>query len=248
MLVSVVIPCYNHGLYLEETVQSVLNSSYEKIEIIIVDDGSEDNSKEIAKTLCSKYGNVSYYYQDNGGPSVARNYGISQSSGEYILPLDADDLISERYIQEAVNKLNEDPEVKVVYAKAEKFGKVNKPWKLKTFSLFNLALDNLIYVSAIFRKSDWERVNGYTENKVLVREDWEFWIKVLKDGGKVIQLPFVGFYYRIHTTSRRKSMSKEKKNAEIDYLNQHHSEYFKKYLNGPLRKNRSLSKLINLFS
>lgn len=81
-----------------------------------------------------------------------------------------------------------------------------------------------------------------------MREDWEFWIKLLKDGGKVIQLPFVGFYYRIHTTSRRKSMSTDKKNAEIDYLNQHHSEFFKKYLNGPLRRNRSLSKLINMFS
>lgn len=248
MLVSVIIPCYNHGLYLEETVQSVLNSSYVELEIIIVDDGSTDNSKQVATLLCSKYNNISYYFQDNSGPSVARNFGISQSSGEYILPLDADDLISDNYIQEAVNRLNVEPDLKVVYAKAEKFGKVNKAWNLKTFSLYNLALDNLIYVSAVFRKSDWERVNGYTENKVLVREDWEFWIKILKDGGKVIQLPFVGFYYRIHTTSRRKSMSKEKKNAEIDYLNQHHSEYFKKYLNGPLRKNRSLSKLINLFS
>lgn len=248
MLVSVVIPCYNHGLYLEETVQSVLNSKYDELEIIIVDDGSTDNSKEVAMLLCSKFSNVSYYFQTNSGPSVARNFGISQSSGEYILPLDADDLISDNYIVEAVSKLNEDPDLKVVYAKANKFGKVNKPWSLKKFSLYNLAMDNLIYVSAIYRKSDWERVNGYTENKVLVREDWEFWIKLLKDGGKVIQLPFVGFYYRIHTTSRRKSMSKDKKNAEIDYLNQHHSEFFKKYLNGPLRRNRSLSKLINMFS
>jgi glycosyltransferase involved in cell wall biosynthesis len=248
MLVSVVIPCYNHGLYLEETVKSVVNSKYDELEIIIVDDGSTDNSKEVAMLLCSKFSNVSYYFQANSGPSVARNFGISQSSGKYILPLDADDLISDNYIVEAVSKLNEDPDLKVVYAKANKFGKVNKPWSLKKFSLYNLAMDNLIYVSAIFRKSDWERVNGYTENKVLVREDWEFWIKLLKEGGKVIQLPFVGFYYRIHTTSRRKSMSTDKKKAEIDYLNQHHSEFFKKYLNGPLRRNRSLSKLINLFS
>src|SRR5690606_30307031 len=132
--------------------------------------------------------------------------------------------------------------------KANKFGKVNKPWSLKKFSLYNLAMDNLIYVSAIFRNSDWGRVNGYTETKVLVREDWEFWIKLLEAGRKVMELPAVGFYDRIHTSSRRKSMSKDKKNEEIDYLNQHHSEFFKKYLNGPLRRNRSLSKLINMFS
>src|SRR5690606_41580835 len=115
MLVSVVIPCYNHGLYLEETVKSVVNSKYDELEIIIVDDGSTDNSKEVAMLLCSKFSNVSYYFQANSGPSVARNFGLSQSSGKYILPLYADYLISDNYIVEAVSKLNEDTDFKIIY-------------------------------------------------------------------------------------------------------------------------------------
>jgi glycosyltransferase involved in cell wall biosynthesis len=247
-MISVVIPSYNLGRYLQETVDSVLASTYKDIEIILVDDGSTDDSAVIAANIAASHSNISFIQQANGGPSKARNTGIKQAKGEYILALDSDDLISPDYLQEAFSVLDQSKNVKVVYAEAEKFGAVNKPWKLKPYSPLNLAKDNMIYVSAVFRKSDWERVNGFTENKVLVREDWEFWIKILKDGGDVVKLPFVGFFYRIHATSRRKSMTKVAKNAEIDYLNLHHSEYFKRQLGGPLRYNRSLSRIINFFT
>lgn len=246
-MVSVIIPCYNHGKFLEETVYSVLNSSYEDVEIIIIDDGSVDNSRVIGENLSKRFSAVSYYYQKNSGPSVARNYGISLAKGEIILPLDADDLININYIEMSVRQLELDPDVKVVYALAEKFGAVNKPWKLKVFSRPKLAVDNMIYVSAFFRKKDWEEVGGFTENSVLVREDWEFWIKMLKNGGEVVRLPFVGFYYRIHDNSRRKSMSREKKRNEIAYLNKQHADFFKEHLGGPLHHRRSWSRLINLF-
>lgn len=246
-MVSVIIPCYNHGKFLEETVHSVLNSSYEEVEIIIIDDGSIDNSRVIGESLSERYSTVRYYYQVNAGPSVARNYGISLAKGEIILPLDADDLINVNYIEMALTQLENDPEVKVVYALALKFGAVNKPWRLKDFSRRELAVENMIYVSALFRKKDWLAVGGFTENSVLVREDWEFWIKMLKNGGNVVRLPFVGFYYRIHDNSRRKSMSKEKKKMEIDYLNSLHADFFTEQLGGPLRYNRSLSRLINFF-
>jgi GT2 family glycosyltransferase len=246
-MISVVIPSYNHGKYLPETVNSVLDSSYKDVEIIIVDDQSTDDSAEIAKNIANKHPQITFVTQTNGGPSKARNTGISLAKGQFILPLDSDDLIGPEYLKEAAAILENNPEVKVVYAEAQKFGAVNKPWNLKPYTPLNLAKDNMIYVSAVFRKEDWLRVGGYTENKVLVREDWEFWIKILKDGGKVEKLPFVGFYYRIHSSSRRKSMTKSAKNAEVDYLNQMHPEYFRKHLGGPLRKNRSLSRFINFF-
>lgn len=246
-MISIVIPCYNHEQYLEEAVLSVLKSSYEDLEIIIIDDGSTDGSRKIGEKLSREFHQISYYYQDNAGPSSARNNGISRAKGKYILPLDADDMISDNYIECAIQLLEHNTQLKVVYAEAIKFGAVNKKWKLKQYSLQNLALDNMIYVSAIYRKTDWERVKGYSESTDLVREDWEFWIKILKDGGDVIKLPFVGFYYRIHAGSRRKKMSKKMKNIEINYLNKHHADFFKKQLRGPLRQTRSLSKLINIF-
>lgn len=246
-LVSVIIPCFNHGKFLQETVDSVLNSDYASLEIIIVDDESTDNSLDVAQQLAEKHGNIQVFQQKNGGPSKARNLGIKEAKGQIILPLDADDLISKEYIEEAVKILTQQEDVKVVYALAKKFGAVQGEWKLKPFSSDALAKDNMIYVSALFRKTDWERVGGFSDSLELVREDWEFWIKLLKDGGNAYQMPFHGFFYRIHSNSRRKSMTKEKKRREIDYLNAHHPEFFKKHLGGKLRYQRSLSKFINLF-
>ena len=247
-MVSVVIPCFNHAQYVEETVQSVLASSFKAVEVIIVDDGSVDNSREVCENICARFEAVTYIYQDNAGPSVARNTGISKAKGRYILALDADDLISPNYLEEAVKILEKHADVKVVYAEAEKFGSVAAKWKLKKYSSCRLAKDNMIYVSAVYRRADWERIGGYTDESVLVREDWEFWIKMLKDGGDVFCLPFVGFYYRIHQKSRRKSMSPAKKKAEIDYLNSVHPDFFRAQLGGPLRKTRSWSRFINFFA
>lgn len=242
-LFSVIIPCYNHAKFLRETIDSVLKSTYPNIEIIIVDDGSKDESKQVAEKLVSKYANITYVFQQNQGPGKARNNGISRAKGVYILPLDADDLISKEYITAAVDILKTDTDVKVVYAEAEKFMEKTGPWILKPFSLYNLARNNMIYVSGIYRKADWEAVGGYSE--VAIWEDWEFWIKLLKQGGKVVKLSFVGFYYRIQATGRRKTMNDEKKRNFIAYLNEKHKDFMYEQLNGPLRFQRTFSKFYN---
>lgn len=244
-LVSVIIPCYNQADLLEETVQSALNSTYPNIEIIIVNDGSTDHTDQTGKELENKFDNVFYYSQKNSGPSVARNYGIRNAEGIYILPLDADDLISKEYIKEAVKIFESDPEVKVVYCEAEKFGEKTGKWNLKPFSLESLAKDNMIFVSALYRKTDWAQCGGYPEDLRWVSEDWVFWIAMLKTGGKVFRLPFVGFYYRISSTSRRKGMTKSKKKYLVNYINSRHKDFVYEQLNGPLRLQRSHSKKYN---
>lgn len=244
-LVSVVIPCYNQAVFIEETVNSVLNSIYPAIEIILVNDGSIDNTDEVCKHLSEQYENVFYYSQLNRGPSVARNHGIRKAKGIYILPLDSDDIISNDYISEAVKVFESDPEVKVVYCDAEKFGEKEGKWNLKPFSLKRLALDNMIFVSALYRKKDWEACEGYSEDMVWGREDWEFWITMLKNGGKVVKLPITGFYYRIRTNSRRKGMTKERKGKIIAYINRKHKDFIYKQLNGPLRIQRTHSRKYN---
>ncbi|HLW19113.1 MAG TPA: glycosyltransferase family A protein [Cyclobacteriaceae bacterium] len=244
--VSVIIPCYNQGQYLKETVKSVLNSTYDNLEIIVVDDGSTDNTPEVGKSLASEYHQIRYYHQVNSGPSTARNHGIRKATGNYILPLDADDLISSNYIEKAVNVLLQQPEVKVVYCEAEKFGGKNEPWQLKPFSLALLAKNNMIFVSAMYRKSDWESCGGYDENFIWGREDWEFWISMLKEGGEVVKLPIVGFYYRVSPHSRRKTMNNLKKKKLIAYINIKHRDFIHKMLKGPLRFQRSLSKPYNI--
>lgn len=103
----------------------------------------------------------------------------------------------------------------------------------------------MIYVSGIYRKEDWASVGGYSDDMIWGREDWEFWIKLLKNGGKVVKLPFVGFYYRIQATSRRKTMNDEKKKNINSYINNKHKDFIYDQLKGPLRFQRTYSKYYN---
>lgn len=246
-LVSIITPCYNQAPYLKETILSALQSEYSNIELIVVNDGSTDHSLQIALDLAAKNNQITVIDKENEGVTKARNTGIKSSNGKYILPLDGDDLISPRYISEAVNALEADAKVKVVYCQAKKFTEAGeKDWDLKSFSRAALARDNMIFVSALFRRSDWEEVGGFSEDMTMGREDWEFWIKMLKNGGEVIRLPFVGFYYRLTPSSKRKKTgTAQKKQERIDYLNSKHRDFFERELNGPLRFQRSWSKPYN---
>jgi glycosyltransferase involved in cell wall biosynthesis len=244
-LISIIIPCYNHALFLEETLKSVLESSYSNIEIIIINDGSTDESESIALKYQELYKNIYYQKQENQGPSVARNNGIRTAKGKYILPLDADDHISADYIEKGIEILNNHNEVKLVYCEAEFFGERTGKWKLPEFSRKYLARENLIFPSAIYRKSDWQIAGGYSDVMIWGWEDWEFWISLLKDGGEVVKLPITGFYYRVRKGSRRKSTNKEAKRKTVNLINLKHKEFEYKYLYGPLRIPRTWSATIN---
>jgi glycosyltransferase involved in cell wall biosynthesis len=243
--VSIIIPCFNHALFLEETVKSVLKSTYPNIEIVIVNDGSLDESEQVAIKLKNHHPNIIYILQENKGPSTARNKGIEAAAGKFILPLDADDLISPDYIQKAVDIFENQQDVKLVYCEAEFFGERSGKWKLPDFSRKLLARENMIFCSAVFRKSDWQYAGGYSEEMTWGWEDWEFWISLLKNGGEVVKLPITGFFYRVTKGSRRKSTNKEAKRKTIELINIKHKEFLFQYLHGPLRINRSWSSFIN---
>lgn len=246
-LVTVVIPVYNGEKFLEETIQSALKSIHRPLEIIIVNDGSTDSSLSIAKRVESLHSELKVISQKNQGVSSALNTGCLAAKGAYLFPLGADDLISDQYLSKAAEVLDTNPNVKVVYCEAEKFGDFGtKPWKLKPFSRNLLARDNMIFACSLFRKSDWEVVGGFSEDMKMGREDWEFWIKILKNEGEVVKLPFTGFFYRIHSGSKRKKTgTNQKKRERIAYLNAKHSDFFERELNGPLRFQRTWSKPYN---
>ena len=154
VLVSIIVPCYKQAQYLDEALQSVLDQTYENWECIIVNDGSPDNTKEIAQKWVAKDIRFKYIYQNNKGVSAARNLGISNANGIYILPLDGDDKISEKYIEEAIIAFEKDKSLKLVYCKAEKFGNEKGEWILNPFSLYNLSKKNMIFCSALYRKNE----------------------------------------------------------------------------------------------
>ncbi|MCG9973023.1 glycosyltransferase family 2 protein [Christiangramia crocea] len=227
--VSIIVPCYNHSRYLGEALESVLKQVYSNWECIIVDDGSTDNTEEIVRKFVTEDSRFQYFYKENQGLSSARNFGINKCEGSIILPLDADDKISVDYIENAITAFKDNPSIKVVYCLAEKFGKESGLWALKPFSLFNLSRMNMIFCSALFRKVEWEKAGGYDLNMKYGWEDWDFWISILKNGGSVKRLDFVGFYYRISDKNMHRMMTRDQYDYLYEYLSVKHADFFVKY-------------------
>ncbi len=244
-IVSIIIPVYNTDKYLHETLSSISAIQIPDMEVIIIDDGSTDNSSQIANEYVANSTNARLIVQKNQGVSAARNTGVAQAKGKYILPFDSDDIICENFIDEAVRVLENDEQVKVVTSNAVFFGEESGSWDLPNFSLFALAHRNMLPVCSMYRKADWEKVGGYCTD-FPGREDWDFWINILKSGGKVVKLPVVGFKYRMHKNSKR-NRTRKKKDEIFSLLNKRHPEFFKEQLNGPLRIHRKFSKPYNTF-
>ncbi len=104
-VVSVIVTCYNNAQYLDEALESVIAQTFSKWECVIVNDGSTDNTEEVSRKWVIKDERFKYIYQENRGVSNARNLGISQAEGEFILPLDADDKLSSNYIESCLNEM-----------------------------------------------------------------------------------------------------------------------------------------------
>lgn len=214
--VSIVIPCYNSGKHLGEAVESALAQTWQDIEVVIVDDGSNDpETLELLKT--AHWPRTRILHQGNGGPSAARNRAILEASGSYILPLDADDTIEPEYVAKAAKVLDTHPGVGVVYCKARKFGAEIGPWSLPDYSLKELVIDNVIFVTALYRKSDWEAVGGYNESLRHGVEDYEFWVKMVHQGYGVVQLDECLFNYRVQNKSRTTSFQKDRERIVSTY-------------------------------
>jgi|GEM_PF-1071339 len=204
--VSVIIPCYNHAHYLEPALASVLCQSFTDWEAIIVDDGSTDNTAAAAEAFFAKFTerNWKLVRQENSGLASARNTGVKNASGEYILPLDADDLLSPVYLERTVPLLDTDPRLGYVYVIVDCFGEEHRTWSGGAFDFRKLLENNLMACSTLFRKKAWEEAGGYNPNMKYGFEDWDLWVAMGEKGwfGKFLQEPL--FLYRKHGASMLK--------------------------------------------
>lgn len=207
--VSIVIPCFNGGSMVETAVESALMQTHRDIEVLVVDDGSTDPLTLESLDAIANAGRAQVVRQENLGPCRARNRGIGEATGDYILPLDHDDEIYPEYAAKAAAVLDEHPDVGVVYARAERFGKSSGEWVLQDFTVGRMLTGNLIYVSAMFRKADWEAVGGYSHELSRGYEDHDFWLKLLALGRNVVRIDEILFRYRDTEGSLVKAMSKQ---------------------------------------
>ncbi|MFQ8981618.1 MAG: glycosyltransferase family A protein [Waltera sp.] len=199
--VSVIMPCYNDGKYIMEAIDSIVKQTYQNWELIIVDDGSDD---EETKRIINEIQNpkIKVFHTEHLRPAGARNYGIQKAEGTYILPVDSDDRIHEEYMEKAVKMIESNPRIGVVYCKAELFGEKSGSWNLPDYSFKHMLLDNIVFVTALFYKSDWEKVGGFNTSMAQGMEDYDFWLSILGLEREICQIPEALFYYRIKPVSR----------------------------------------------
>jgi glycosyltransferase involved in cell wall biosynthesis len=224
-LISVIIPCYNQAVYLDECLQSVLSQTYSNWECIIINDDSPDNTSEIVQKWLEKDKRFQYIHQKNQGVASARNAGIDRAKGTWILPLDADDKIGSEYLERAQKEMS--PNVALVYAIGEYFGERTGVTAGEKYSYKALLRENCIFNSAFFRKKDWERTRGYDTKMANGLEDWEFWIHLLKNNThEVVRLNYTGYFYRIKNNSRSANLNRKKADEAIRYITEKHRDAY----------------------
>jgi len=246
-MVSVIIPCFNHGQYIDEAVNSVLSQTFQDFEIIIVNDGSTDKYT-VNKLNSYNKPKCKIIHTVNKGLSTARNIGIKESSGKYLLPLDADDKIGVKYLEEAVKILEKDIEIGIVYCDVEFFGDKAGKWNLPDFSIDRILIMNMIICSALFRKCDYEKTKGYNPNMIYGWEDWDFWLSVIENGSGVYKLPDVHFFYRIKNNDsmlKDLSLSSERQKYSLKTIYLNHFDFYLNKMGNPIEL---YSKLNNVLS
>ncbi|WP_102783200.1 glycosyltransferase family A protein [Thalassospira sp. GB04J01] len=205
--VSVVIPCYNGHAFLDQVVQSVFNQTVKPLEIIIVDDGSDN--PETIKFLDEISSRVLLIRQENKGLPRARNVGFAAAKGEYILPLDCDDWLEPEFLEMGLKLITENEGIDFMFSwmslEAESSGVLEKHYNF----FEQLFLNQLPYCILQPRKI-WEDLGGYDELMRKGYEDWEWNIRLGKAGykGGVIKRPL--FHYRVQSTAMLASISRRK--------------------------------------
>jgi glycosyltransferase involved in cell wall biosynthesis len=201
-LVSIIIPCHNYGQYLPEAIDSVLNQTLQDFEIIVVDDGSTDETTQQVLKIISHEKITVVRLNHCGVVGVVRNHGIRLARGKYIVTLDADDKLSPTFLEKCFFAITNEVANKFIYTGYTCFGDQQDSYLPQNYNFAYLLVQNIIPTSCMFRKEHWQLVGGYNESSdVCGYEDWELWIRFGIFGifGRPIQEPL--FLYRKHGES-----------------------------------------------
>lgn len=192
--ISVIIPTFNREKYLGEAIESILEQDYQPIEIIVVDDGSTDNTK----ALISTFPTVKYVYQENSGQAAARNQGIAISKGEYLAFLDSDDLWIPGKLHSQMNYMQNHPEIKILFGHVQQFS----PDEYKTLhgKEATKILPGLFFGTFFIRKKDFLEI-GYLQTQLHVGEFIEWFTRAKETGFKYHTLKDIVMKRRLHDTN-----------------------------------------------
>lgn len=230
MKFSLIIPVYNVYAYLEKCLASIENQSYKNFEVIIVNDGSPDNSQEIINKYCQKYKNFKSYNKENGGLSSARNFGLQYVTGDYIVFIDSDDYIKSDYLEKINATLITNKDIEVLKLKlilVDELGKeIRKESGLDINGYITFKdLTALEFIepawSYVYSTKFWKKYKfKYMEGKI--HEDFGLTPEILMRANKIYYLSYYGYYYVQRKNSIMSSNDKEKlKKKAYDMLEQY---------------------------
>ncbi len=207
-MISVIVPVYNVEKYLEECLDSIQNQTYSDIEVILVNDGSLDNSKDICEKYCKEDNRFKLINQDNQGQSVARNHGVAASTGEFIAFVDSDDIIRQDYLEVLIRYMSEEVDIVesqfTVHKKEffnENYKEINVIFEGDSEEAVKAVPKHVLSVNPVtklYRRSVVEAV-PYLEG--LIFEDIYSGVGMLKYIRRIIKSDYTGYYYRQHGTS-----------------------------------------------
>ena len=215
-LVTVIVPSYNSRAFVTAAVDSVLSQSYPNVELIVVDDGSTDDTKQVLENYGDK---IRYLFKTNGGVSLARNFGIEQARGEYVAFLDADDSWLPEKLEKQIEAINSSPNAGAAHTSFY-LGNQNLEivGKRKPLRSIRNVLEDLFFVgnvigtpsSVVAKKSIFEEIGGF-DPELSQCADWDMWIKLaLKTDFAFVDEPLI--IYRQHDGN----MSKNARLLETD--------------------------------
>lgn len=235
--VSVVIRCFNPGGHRLEAAWRSALAQTEPVEIILVNDGSDDAStlsqiEEISEDPSTRVIDI-----PNGGVAEARNTGIRVCAGRYVLSLDSDDMIEPDYARRAADLLDADERLGIVYCRADRFTDAGErlPWDLPPYVRADMALLNLIHGTAMYRRKDWDAVGGY---RGLHYDDYDLWLSILELGREAQRIDEVMLHYRVTPNSIITSMDRDAEIAEQAEIYRHHPEFLLENLEHFVRHHR----------
>ncbi len=234
-LISVILPVYNSEKYIKASIESIINQTYKDFELIVIDDGSSDKSVDIIRSYMKLDKRIVLISRKNYGLVETLNDGLKVAKGKYIARMDSDDISNEYRFEKQINYLMKNQDIDLVGTFVEIIGDCSEEYKEKAKNKYNHALDDknqeefllkigLICHPTIMFKKDVAYTNGMYRDKYYTSEDYDFYLRLLKQGAKLRILPEKLLIKREHLRSKSSLESKNYLsleqwiNIKLDYL------------------------------
>ena len=221
--VSIIIPCFNYGRFLAEAVESALAQTHIPLEVIVIDDGSTDDSFEVASRFVP---DVEVLTQPNQGLVAVLNRGLQHAAGEYFVILSADDALGPSYVETLLAAVMRQPGAAYAYSAMEYFGARSGVFPAKPFSPALLLVGNYINATALTRRDDALAVGGFRPNPQNAWEDWDFWLRLLEANRYGVPVSDPLLRYRRHETTSRNPPSRRKALQALNAVRAAHPDLY----------------------